>query len=315
MFHMGDDVKILAVAAGSATAAVGAALLLARSISRSIAPASARPPPQLAAGDLAARAPDRRRRARSPQLATLVQRDGGEHREPLRRAARARRLGEPRPAHAARVDAGDARGDRGRPRRARTSTCRRCASRCATLAVLVDDLFELARIDAGALTLELRQTRRRRARRRRRLGCFEAEAAAPRASACRRAPTGEATVAGGARQGRARALQPAHERPPAHAVRRRGGGRRRRGAGSRCASRSRTPARASSRSAASACSTASGAPTAHASGSAGTGSGSRSRAASSRPTAAGSGPRTATAAPACHSRCPDGPRPLAHAAG
>ena len=42
-----------------------------------------------------------------------------EPRAALRRAARARRLGEPRPAHAARLDAGDARGDRGRPRRAR----------------------------------------------------------------------------------------------------------------------------------------------------------------------------------------------------
>ena len=39
---------------------------------------------------------------------------------------------------------------------ARASTCPRCASRCAALAGLVDDLFELARIDAGALTLELR---------------------------------------------------------------------------------------------------------------------------------------------------------------
>src|SRR5215472_9040062 len=36
MFHMGADLKVLAVAAGSATAAVGAGLLLARWISQSL---------------------------------------------------------------------------------------------------------------------------------------------------------------------------------------------------------------------------------------------------------------------------------------
>jgi len=57
MFHMGDDVKILAVAAPSATAAVVAALLLGSSITRRIETlrsASA----ALAAGDLGSRAPD-----------------------------------------------------------------------------------------------------------------------------------------------------------------------------------------------------------------------------------------------------------------
>ncbi|HJQ73650.1 MAG TPA: HAMP domain-containing protein, partial [Gaiellaceae bacterium] len=56
MFHMGADVKILAVAAGSATAAVVAALVLARSIAaslRRVGDASH----SLAAGELSARAP------------------------------------------------------------------------------------------------------------------------------------------------------------------------------------------------------------------------------------------------------------------
>jgi signal transduction histidine kinase len=55
MFHMGDDVKILAVAAASATVALGGALLLARSIAArvdALRDASA----ALAAGDLTSRA-------------------------------------------------------------------------------------------------------------------------------------------------------------------------------------------------------------------------------------------------------------------
>ena len=40
MFHMGDDVKILAVAAASASAAVAAALVLASSIARPHRPSS-----------------------------------------------------------------------------------------------------------------------------------------------------------------------------------------------------------------------------------------------------------------------------------
>jgi signal transduction histidine kinase len=57
MFHMGDDVKILAVAAAAASAAVAAALALGTSIARRVerlGAASAR----LAAGELSARAPE-----------------------------------------------------------------------------------------------------------------------------------------------------------------------------------------------------------------------------------------------------------------
>ena len=56
MFHMGADRKILAVAAGSATAAAIAALGLARSITQSIRRVS-NASAQLAQGDLSARAP------------------------------------------------------------------------------------------------------------------------------------------------------------------------------------------------------------------------------------------------------------------
>ena len=56
MFHMGADVKILAVAAGSATAAVFAALVLARSITASLRRVGAASQ-SLAAGELSARAP------------------------------------------------------------------------------------------------------------------------------------------------------------------------------------------------------------------------------------------------------------------
>src|SRR5207247_7420160 len=58
MFHMGDDVKILAVTVASASAAVIAALLLARSIAQGIDRLRASSA-ALAAGDLAARAAER----------------------------------------------------------------------------------------------------------------------------------------------------------------------------------------------------------------------------------------------------------------
>ena len=122
MFHMGDDVKILAVAAASASAAVAAALVLASSIARRIdrlRSASA----ALAAGDLGARAPEGRP-ARARRAGPVVQCDGRQPRGPLRRPARARRGGEPRPAGSRGLDRGDARSDRGRSRHARPSTSR-----------------------------------------------------------------------------------------------------------------------------------------------------------------------------------------------
>ena len=241
MFHMGADVKILAVAACSATAAVGAGLLLARWTSQSIArvsDASAR----LAAGDLSARAPTGGARELA-RLSAVVQRHGREHRAALRRTARARRVGEPRPAHAARLDAGDDRGDRGRARR---------AGRLPP---------DPARAGPHALPPRRRPVRARPDRRGRadaraasaargrdrRLGSPPARAGGRGAARRPRRPR-RGRDDGGRRAGedRARALQPDHERPPPHAFRRIGGRERRAASTASCSSRSRTPAPASS---------------------------------------------------------------------
>jgi methyl-accepting chemotaxis protein len=89
MFHMGDDVKLLAVAVAAASAALLAALLLARDLSRPIRRLSASAA-EIAAGDFTVRAREEGRGARAG-----VQRDGRAGAARLRRAAGARRLGEP----------------------------------------------------------------------------------------------------------------------------------------------------------------------------------------------------------------------------
>ena len=154
MFHMGADRKVLAVAAGSATAAVVSGLLLARWISQSInrvGDASA----HLAAGDLSARAP-RRRRAQLAALAdsfnamaASIEQLFDARRELVAWASHDLRT--PLASMQAMIEAiedGLATADDYLP------TLR---DQVRTLSVLVDDLFELARIDAGALTLELQQ--------------------------------------------------------------------------------------------------------------------------------------------------------------
>jgi two-component system, OmpR family, sensor histidine kinase SaeS len=155
MFHMGDDVKILAVATASASAAVVAALLLARSISRTIdrlRDSSA----ALSAGDLGARAPE----TGPSELADLA-RSFNEMAANLERLFDARRelvawashdLRTPIASLQAMLEAmEDGIAEPGRYLQAMHEQVR-------ALARLVDDLFELARIDAGALTLELRET-------------------------------------------------------------------------------------------------------------------------------------------------------------
>jgi signal transduction histidine kinase len=153
MFHMGDDVKILAVAAASASAAVLAALLLARKIAAGIdrlrVSSSA-----FAAGDLSARAAERG----PAELADLA-RSFNEMAEDLNRIFDARRelvawashdLRTPIASLQAMLEAiedGIAGPDR---------YLAAMHEQVRNLARLVDDLFELARIDAGALTLELR---------------------------------------------------------------------------------------------------------------------------------------------------------------
>jgi two-component system, OmpR family, sensor histidine kinase SaeS len=152
MFHMGDDVKILAVTAASASVAVGAALLLARSIATRIVRLE-RTSAALAAGDLSARAPEDGP-AELRELARSFNRTAAE----LSRLFDARRelvawashdLRTPIASMQAMLEAlEDGLGDVDRYLPALQQQVR-------SLSALVDDLFELARIDAGALTLEL----------------------------------------------------------------------------------------------------------------------------------------------------------------
>jgi signal transduction histidine kinase len=155
MFHMGADLKILAVAAGSATAAVVAALLLARSITtslRRVGDASH----VLAAGELSVRAPvEGAREIAGLAISFNAMAAGLEQLFDARRelvAWASHDLRAPIASMQAMLEAiedGLASPDDYLP------TLR---EQVQTLSTLVDDLFELARIDAGALTLELHRT-------------------------------------------------------------------------------------------------------------------------------------------------------------
>jgi signal transduction histidine kinase len=154
MFHMGDDVKILAVAAASASAAVLAALLLARGVASRIDRLRASSA-ALAAGDLGARAPEEG----PAELADLA-RSFNEMAANLARLFDARRELVAWASHDLRtpiaslqamleaVEDGLAAPEHYLPA---------MNDQVRTLARLVEDLFELARIDSGALTLELRE--------------------------------------------------------------------------------------------------------------------------------------------------------------
>jgi signal transduction histidine kinase len=155
MFHMGADTKILAVAAGSATAAVFVALALARSITGSLQRVGAASQ-ELAAGDLSARAPTGGPREIAElaesfnSMATGLEQLFDARRELVAWASHDLRA--PIASMQAMLEAiedGLASADDYLP------TLRQ---QVRTLSLLVADLFELARIDAGALTLELRRT-------------------------------------------------------------------------------------------------------------------------------------------------------------
>jgi signal transduction histidine kinase len=156
MFHMGADVKILAVAAGAATAAAAAGLLLARAITRSIrrvGDASER----IAGGDLATRAPVggpaeiAGLAAAFNEMAVSVERLFDARRELVAWASHDLRA--PLASMQAMLEAlEDGLAEPGQYLPALQDQVRH-------LSALVDDLFELARIDAGVLTLELRHTR------------------------------------------------------------------------------------------------------------------------------------------------------------
>jgi two-component system, OmpR family, sensor histidine kinase SaeS len=153
MFHMGDDVKILAVASASALAAVVVALVLAWPVAARLADLE-RTAKRIAAGDLGARA-----REGGPREVAAVARTANEMATSLERLFDARRelvawashdLRTPIAAMQAMLEAiEDGLAD---PR----AYVPALQEQVRALAMLVDDLFELARIDAGALTLELR---------------------------------------------------------------------------------------------------------------------------------------------------------------
>ena len=153
MFHMGDDVKILAVSAASATVAMIGGLFLARSIAGSID--SVRDAAiALSHGDLTVRAPE----SGPAEVADLAE-SFNEMAANLEQLFDARRelvawashdLRTPLANMQAMLEAledGLAEPEDYLPA---------LGDQVRGLTLLVDDLFELARIDAGALTLELR---------------------------------------------------------------------------------------------------------------------------------------------------------------
>jgi signal transduction histidine kinase len=153
MFQSGHDLTILAVAAASSTAALAAAGLLARGIDRPIEELR-RTSAALAGGDLSARAEPSGVRELSELAQSL-----NETAEKLERLFDARRqlvawashdLRTPIASLQAMLEAledGLAEPDRYLPA---------MREQVRTLGLLIDDLFELARLDAGVLTLELK---------------------------------------------------------------------------------------------------------------------------------------------------------------
>jgi len=152
MFHMGEDVKILAVIVASALTAVVAALVVARSIVAAIErvrDASV----DMAHGDLEARAPE----GGPTEVAELAAsfNDMGDE---LRRLFDTRRELVAWASHDLRTPLANMQAmlealedGLGSP----DEYVPVLREQVQTLSLLVDDLFELARIDAGALTLEL----------------------------------------------------------------------------------------------------------------------------------------------------------------
>ena len=154
MFHMGADVVILAVAAASSTVALAAAFLVGRSITVPVERLRATSG-ALARGDLAARAPEQgptevaELGAAFNVMATRLEELFDARRELVAWASHDLRT--PLAAIRAIVEAiedGVA---------APEHYTRALGEQTRTLSTLVDDLFELARIDAGVLTLELKE--------------------------------------------------------------------------------------------------------------------------------------------------------------
>ena len=152
MFEMGTDVVILAVAAASSTVAIAAALLVGRSITAPVdrlRTASG----ALAGGDLSVRAPEQgpteiaELGASFNEMAARLEELFDARRELVAWASHDLRT--PLAAMRAMIEAvedGIAKPEQ---------YMQELAEQVRTLSALVDDLFELARIDAGVLTLEL----------------------------------------------------------------------------------------------------------------------------------------------------------------
>jgi signal transduction histidine kinase len=153
MFHMHDDAKILTVSAASALSAVLAALVLARLIRRPLERLRA-DAARLAAGDLSTRAPETgpgelaEMGAAFNEMAASVERLFEARRELVAWASHD--LRSPLASMRAMLEALED----GLAEPAEYLPALR--EQVRTLSSLVDDLFELSRIDAGALTLELR---------------------------------------------------------------------------------------------------------------------------------------------------------------
>ncbi len=154
MFHMGDDVKILAVSAASAAVAVLAGLWLGRSIVDSI-DAVREASSRVAAGDLGVRAP-RSGPAEIDDLAASF----NEMAASLEKLFDARRELVAWASHDLRTPLANIRAMLEALHddlMAAEEALPLLEEQTATLSTMVDDLFELAQIDAGALGLELEE--------------------------------------------------------------------------------------------------------------------------------------------------------------
>jgi signal transduction histidine kinase len=152
MFHMGADLKILAVAAVAAAGAVAVALALAASITRPVERLSVAST-ELAAGDLSARAP-----TDGPRELAELGRSFNAMATELESLFDARRELVAAASHDLRTPVASIRAmleaiedGLATPEEYLTPL----QEHARRLSVLVDDLFELARIDAGALAYEL----------------------------------------------------------------------------------------------------------------------------------------------------------------
>jgi signal transduction histidine kinase len=154
MFHMHDDVAILAVSAASASSAFAAALLLGAGIGRHIRGLETAAE-ALSSGELTARAPTQAPRELTHlgeafnTMAASIESLFDARRQLIAWASHDLRT--PVASIQAMLDAvedGLATTDEYLPA---------LRQQARTLALLIDDLFELARIDTGALTLELRE--------------------------------------------------------------------------------------------------------------------------------------------------------------